>query len=57
MSRFEGTTAIVTGAARGLGAAMAFSLAEAGCNVVLCGRNLQALEVTAKGIAEKAGAR
>lgn len=55
MSRFEGTTAIVTGAARDLGAAMAFSLAEAGCNVVLCGRNLQALEVTAKGIAEKSG--
>ncbi len=55
MSRFEGTTAIVTGAARGLGAALAFSLAEAGCDVVLCGRNLKALEATARSIADKSG--
>lgn len=55
MSRFEGTTAIVTGAARGLGAALAFSLAEAGCDVVLCGRNLNALQETAKSIADKSG--
>ncbi|MCD4513788.1 SDR family NAD(P)-dependent oxidoreductase, partial [Brucella pseudogrignonensis] len=55
MSRFEGTTAVVTGAARGLGAALAFSLAEAGCNVVLCGRSLKALEETADKITKHTG--
>ncbi|GLU27846.1 SDR family NAD(P)-dependent oxidoreductase [Brucella sp. NBRC 12950] len=57
MSRFEGTTAVVTGAARGLGAALAFSLAEAGCNVVLCGRSLKALEETADKITKHTGRR
>lgn len=57
MSRFEGTTAVVTGAARGLGAALAFSLAEAGCNVVLCGRSMKALEETADKITKHTGRR
>lgn len=55
MSRFENTTAVITGAARGLGAALAFSLAEAGCDVVLCGRSVGALEATAQSIAEHTG--
>lgn len=55
MSRFENATAVVTGAARGLGAALAFSLAQAGCNVVLCGRSASALEATAQSIAERTG--
>jgi len=55
MSRFENTTAVITGAARGLGAALAFSLAEAGCNVVLCGRSVSALDATAQSIAEHTG--
>ena len=55
MSRFENTTAVITGSARGLGAALAFSLAEAGCDVVLCGRSVKALEATAQSIAEHTG--
>lgn len=38
-----GRTAIVTGASRGLGAAAAEALAEAGANVVLLGRDTEAL--------------
>ena len=38
---------IVTGAARGLGAALALGLSDAGCNVILCGRSLDALDVIA----------
>lgn len=55
MSRFENTTAVITGSARGLGAALAFSLAEAGCDVVLCGRSVKALEATAQSITEHTG--
>ncbi|MEN5297167.1 SDR family NAD(P)-dependent oxidoreductase [Brucella sp. TWI559] len=57
MSRLDGTTAVLTGAARGLGAALAFSLAEAGCDLVLCGRNLKALEETAHKIAAHTGCK
>lgn len=48
---------IVTGAARGLGAALAFGLADAGCNVMLCGRSLDALDVTASQIEARTGRR
>ncbi len=38
---------VITGAARGLGAAFALALADSGCNVILCGRSLKALELIA----------
>lgn len=47
MNSLAGKTAVVTGAGRGLGAALAISLAEAGCKVILCGRNLAQLADTA----------
>lgn len=51
MGELQGRTVVITGAARGLGAALATSLAEAGCNLVLCARNLAALETLADAIA------
>lgn len=50
MNSLAGKTAVVTGAGRGLGAALAISLAEAGCKVILCGRNPAQLTDTASAI-------
>ncbi len=50
-----GQTAVVTGAGRGIGAAIAPKLASLGAMVALCGRTRTALEATAKAIAEAAG--
>jgi len=47
----SGTTAIVTGAAVGIGAAIASRLAEAGSHVVIADRDLQAAEMLAKTLA------
>lgn len=41
---FEGQVALVTGASRGIGAATALALAQAGAHVVLTGRDTKALE-------------
>ncbi|UDF28012.1 UNVERIFIED_ORG: SDR family oxidoreductase [Roseateles sp. XES5] len=49
--------AIITGAGRGLGAALAVSLAEAKCNLVLCGRNPGALEGVAEAVFQRVGRR
>lgn len=47
MENLEGKTAIVTGASRGIGAAIAVALAEAGVNVCLIARNVSLLsEIT-----------
>ncbi len=48
--RLDGRAAIVTGASRGLGRAMALALAGAGANVALAARSVAALEETASAI-------
>jgi NAD(P)-dependent dehydrogenase (short-subunit alcohol dehydrogenase family) len=51
----EGQVAVVTGAGRGIGAAIALRLASLGATVVLCGRTLKTLQTTAAAIAEDGG--
>ncbi|MEW6084651.1 MAG: SDR family NAD(P)-dependent oxidoreductase [Chloroflexota bacterium] len=43
----QNANVVVTGAARGLGAALALALSDLGCNTILCGRSQEALAVTA----------
>jgi 3-oxoacyl-[acyl-carrier protein] reductase len=51
----KGQVAVVTGAARGIGAAIAQKLAALGATAVLCGRNRESLEEAAKSIAKAGG--
>jgi 3-oxoacyl-[acyl-carrier protein] reductase len=51
----NGQVAVVTGAGRGIGAAIARRLAELGGTVILCGRTRSALETTSKTIAGSGG--
>jgi len=44
----KGRTAVVTGGGRGIGAQMAQALAEAGANVVVCSRNIEACKQVAE---------
>jgi NADP-dependent 3-hydroxy acid dehydrogenase YdfG len=53
----ENVNVIVTGAARGLGAALSLRLADVGCNVILCGRSLPALGVISGQIEARTGRR
>ena len=48
--RLDGKVAIVTGASRGLGKAMALALAEAGADLVCVARSKSDLDRTAKEI-------
>jgi 3-oxoacyl-[acyl-carrier protein] reductase len=50
-----GQVAVVTGAGRGIGAAIAASLANLGARVVLCGRSRPSLEATAETIQKRGG--
>ena len=50
---FSGKTAIVTGAGRGIGKAIALGLAEAGANVAICSRNQAELDAVADEIRAK----
>ncbi|MFG3256699.1 SDR family NAD(P)-dependent oxidoreductase [Streptomyces sp. NPDC048172] len=57
MSVYSGTTALVTGASKGLGAAYARELARRGAHLVLVARSGEALRGVADGIREEHGAR
>lgn len=52
---FEGQVALVTGSSRGIGAATALALAEAGAHVLLTGRDTKALEAIEDQIFEAGG--
>ena len=51
----NGQTAIITGAGRGIGAAIAIKLAGLGATTVLCGRTRKTLETTADAISAAGG--
>ena len=51
----EGKTAIVTGGSRGIGKAIARELALCGCDVVICARSREALELSARELREETG--
>ena len=53
----EGKVALVTGSTRGIGRAIAKSLAEEGANVVICGRTEQATQQAARELTSEAGAK
>ena len=53
--KLDGKTALVTGGARGLGKTMATALAEAGADIALTGRSLDACQAAAKEIGEATG--
>jgi len=51
----EGKTAIVTGASRGIGKAVARELALSGCDVVICARRPEDLELAARELSQETG--
>ena len=55
INNLENINVIVTGAARGLGAALALGLSDAGCNIILSGRSLNALDAVAGQIETRTG--
>ena len=55
INSFSNVTIVVTGAGRGLGAAIAISLADLGGDLILCARTADALDVTAGHIETRTG--
>jgi len=52
----SGKVALVTGASRGIGRAIALELATEGCRVVLCARGREALDAAVAEARQRAGA-
>jgi NAD(P)-dependent dehydrogenase (short-subunit alcohol dehydrogenase family) len=55
MQKLEGKTALITGASKGLGKAMALALGKAGARLVLVSRNLEQTQATAKAVIGEGG--
>ncbi|MCR9270076.1 MAG: SDR family NAD(P)-dependent oxidoreductase [Hyphomonadaceae bacterium] len=53
MGAFDGKTAWITGASSGIGKALAIALSEAGANIVLSGRRVEALQAVADELSTK----
>ncbi|MHA7899920.1 MAG: SDR family NAD(P)-dependent oxidoreductase [Henriciella sp.] len=53
MGVFDGKTAWITGASSGIGKALAIALSEAGANIVLSGRRVEALQAVANELSTK----
>jgi 3-oxoacyl-[acyl-carrier protein] reductase len=51
----KGKVALVTGSSRGIGRGIALGLADQGCDLLLTGRDAQALETVAQSIRDKGG--
>src|SRR5580693_2288222 len=54
-STLAGQVAVITGAGRGIGAAIAAKLARLGATAVLCGRTRESLQSTADAISKAGG--
>src|ERR1041384_5772536 len=54
--KLAGKTALITGASKGLGKAMALALGQAGARLVLVARNLEQTQATAKAVSANGGA-
>jgi NAD(P)-dependent dehydrogenase (short-subunit alcohol dehydrogenase family) len=55
MQKLEGKTALITGASKGLGKAMALALGKAGARLVLVSRNLEQTQGTAEAVIAEGG--
>ena len=55
MFSYKGTTALITGASSGIGAAIAVKLAERGSNLILSARNVAKLETIAEPLRQRYG--
>ena len=56
MSRLQGKVALVTGAGRGIGRAVALMLAQSGCHVILSARTVEQLQAVEQEIKDHNGA-